>query len=501
MLVKRSIVEKWYQRDSWVYKNFAFLFQNPLWTKSVPRGFTVCPYFWMSLFSFIIFRPLFVAPIQFLLLPIIRLGGKPVMALDKWLLKTLQRFNWAPEGVGSGGGLGFTLLFLLAVTMVVAAAGLLVVGVIKFYPYITISRLGTFSFWSIATVISLGGIIALHKKVTDTECKTIYYLFAWLVLDFIGMFIFIPNELGAGTKSVLSVIGMLCREIGSVIWLILQFLGHWLYVIFGWKPIAELYVPWWGYVIAFTILAWLSTSLLTKFEYKAPVFNPNETEEERKKRNRNAWSSLLLRTLMANKFWGTGQVMSDYDGDVYDALDSHSEILAAKEYCMAIYQKAIEIFFGEDLNKLQQTYPDITPDAWEAIRGIENTEVRFERLQLVWSGIRLNNTFTNCRFQVAVVDAIKTPEINAAIKELAALYDAEEARKEKRRLAKKNSWSHQMCLKVTGTLSVGFNRFGRGFKWIAVQLWTLLAYLWMLVKAKKQGACPYFQFTDTEIKK
>ena len=57
MLVKQSIVEKWYQRDSWVYKNFAYLFQNPLWNKAIPGGFSVCPYFWLNLFSFFIFAP------------------------------------------------------------------------------------------------------------------------------------------------------------------------------------------------------------------------------------------------------------------------------------------------------------------------------------------------------------------------------------------------------------------------------------------------------------
>lgn len=45
MLIKKSIVEQWYQRDSWVYKNFSYLFSNPLWTNPIPNGFSVCPYF------------------------------------------------------------------------------------------------------------------------------------------------------------------------------------------------------------------------------------------------------------------------------------------------------------------------------------------------------------------------------------------------------------------------------------------------------------------------
>ena len=85
MLVKRSIVEKWYQRDSWVYKQFSCLFSNPLWNKKIPNGFSVCPYFWLSLFSFFIFHPFFVAPIQYIIIPIIKGIGAPAKAVDKWL--------------------------------------------------------------------------------------------------------------------------------------------------------------------------------------------------------------------------------------------------------------------------------------------------------------------------------------------------------------------------------------------------------------------------------
>lgn len=57
-LVSQSIVSRWYSRNSWVYTHFSYLFQNPVWSKNVPGGFSLCPYFWLALFSMFIFRPM-----------------------------------------------------------------------------------------------------------------------------------------------------------------------------------------------------------------------------------------------------------------------------------------------------------------------------------------------------------------------------------------------------------------------------------------------------------
>ncbi len=57
-LVPDNIVSAWYSRQSLVYRNFAYLFQNPLWQTRVPQGFSLCPYWWSAVFSILIFRPL-----------------------------------------------------------------------------------------------------------------------------------------------------------------------------------------------------------------------------------------------------------------------------------------------------------------------------------------------------------------------------------------------------------------------------------------------------------
>ena len=55
-LVSSNITEKWYRPGNWVYQNFVYLFQNPLWHKRLPKGFSECPLFWMALFSFLVVR-------------------------------------------------------------------------------------------------------------------------------------------------------------------------------------------------------------------------------------------------------------------------------------------------------------------------------------------------------------------------------------------------------------------------------------------------------------
>jgi hypothetical protein len=56
------IPESWiiilFSRSKWFYKTgFSYLFKNPLWNKPIPaNGFTLCPYFWTTLFSLTFFR-------------------------------------------------------------------------------------------------------------------------------------------------------------------------------------------------------------------------------------------------------------------------------------------------------------------------------------------------------------------------------------------------------------------------------------------------------------
>lgn len=518
MLVKRSIVERWYQTDSWVYKNFAYLFDNPLWQKNIPRGFSVCPYFWLNIFSLLIFRPFFVAPIQFVVLPIMRAIGKPAYALDKGLYNLYCKLNWADGSYTTGVGIGMTVLMLIGLC-VLAFVGLQgYVGLIKFYPYLTHSTLGMFSFWSIASFATLWGIIALHYKITKTECKTMNYLYVWLILFAIGIAIFIPSEFGEGLSVLFGGVWYLIKAIAALVWFTLCFLGKWIWVGLKWKPLNALYLPWIGYVALLTLVAWLSDKIMSKFEEKKFSTYKAETTEEYWERNRRAWVGLFTRTLMSNDYWHDGKAFQDEDADIYFSLkalypsksgtrvDNNLIALAAcraaADYRQAIYKKAFEIYMAGDLDALQKNYPFVNQDAWNDLRKEKDTEYRFGLLKSVGiSDIGWEKRYTNHEFRQAIIEACKSPEIKPMLDQMVAEYQAKAEKRFVTKEAKKQSWAHVTCLQVTTALHNGFRRFARGIGWLATNVWTLLVYLWMLIKAKKQGACPYFQFSEPTTKK
>jgi hypothetical protein len=72
MLVSQETADKMYNKNGKLYKSFALLFSNSIWNKSVPNGFPICPYFWMSLFSMVLFVPFIEMPVKYVVKPLSR---------------------------------------------------------------------------------------------------------------------------------------------------------------------------------------------------------------------------------------------------------------------------------------------------------------------------------------------------------------------------------------------------------------------------------------------
>lgn len=97
-LVPSSIISAWYVRTSFVYRNFAFLFCNPLWQKPVPKGFSLCPFWWLSLFSLFVVRPFVYVILGFqALIRLLHLRGL-IEWTDKMALKLAQEDGPEPLG-------------------------------------------------------------------------------------------------------------------------------------------------------------------------------------------------------------------------------------------------------------------------------------------------------------------------------------------------------------------------------------------------------------------
>jgi hypothetical protein len=306
MLIKSSIVEKWYHRDSFVYRSFTYLFVNPLWEKRIPQGFSVCPYFWLSMFSFFIFRPLFVAPIKYVILPIMNLIGKPATTVDKFFYNFLCKLLGGPgskyfKGIGC---LGAIVLLLLAAALL---ALIVLIGDVIRRGYINLSTtsIGLFTFWSCLTFGVLITSVSIHKLFVNSNCKPIYYMFVWLALFIVSAFIFIPSET-IGALGVLFIgIGHLITSILSCAWLAIsvcaKFVWGWTAIGLAWKPVAVLVLPWWGYFVILTIIGWIADKLFTYHSNNYTNYTLKTNPKEMYSIYRKAWIDMFVNILLSNK--------------------------------------------------------------------------------------------------------------------------------------------------------------------------------------------------------
>lgn len=498
MLIKRSIVERWYQTDSWVYKNFAYLFKNPLWNKSIPRGFTVCPYFWLSLISLFLFRPLVVSPVRYIFMPIIGFLGKPASAIDSTLFNIFIKMGLAKEQNRSEGmGLLFAFLFAIILASVGFVVWMLVLWLKKFYPFFTKNSVpGMFSFWATVSLIGLLAMIGLHKKLTDSACKVVNYLYLWFALFIVSSIVFIPHQIKAGASIVAKflwsevIIGWSWIVDGS------HWVGHIAWVVFTWIPIHVLYLPWWAYLLILTVFGYFADRILGFFEQQ--IASPEEPLDETQfqERNRYLWTNLIFKTLMADPYYKSGKIF--YDPENYDVYDGSKFMDAAcLTYKDMILRKAVETLFSNELDELQKQHPNPSRFQMIAFKCNGSWLSRVEYL-LDNTGVKFDYRTSDLRRIIASVT--KTPQIAKLLSEAIEILYKESTEINRRKEIRKNSWSHQTCIKITHVLGRLAESVGSKIKWTIVQVWTLMSYLWILVKAKKQGACPYFQFTEPKKK-
>jgi hypothetical protein len=205
MLVKRSIVEQWYKTNSWVYKNFSYLFQNPLWDVNIPKGFSVCPYFWLSIFSILIFKP-FVMFLTRIVAPLGRMIGSPLKAADKFIITQLKnRIIGLKESYNSPPlpGLaivvlasGLFLLFLFYNVIEITIQCVAKEAMPIYHALIQPSPVYMEFFWASVSFIGMLILLTLHGFMHGKYrlCKPSMYFVCWGVLFISSLFIFIPHQ-------------------------------------------------------------------------------------------------------------------------------------------------------------------------------------------------------------------------------------------------------------------------------------------------------------------
>lgn len=252
-LVSKNIIEEWYQTDSWVYKNFSRLFSNIAWDKEIPKGFSLCPYFWLSILSLFIVQPFIVFPVFCI--------KKLYSPVDEFCRERLGE---------TGAKMMFTVLLGLAVIgfsgIVLFSLGAIII--ITYQEYALANAVPAFILPIVLFVVFFCCAIYIGKNRYNSErCKvenyTIALSFIFLALsaflmpsEFIDVFVSIASSTYSALNSIVELI-----VVGSLyLWGIIQS-----FYIF---PLAFLVFSSVGYVALITL----------------DKFIPEETKKQREKR-------------------------------------------------------------------------------------------------------------------------------------------------------------------------------------------------------------------------
>lgn len=195
-LVSNNVIDAWFKRDSWVYKHFAYLFYNPIWKGNVPKGYSLCPYFWMAMFSMLVFRP-FIIPVLFILRFSAK-GFKPLGSSLKYMDDKIQNAGFLVHlSCVFPGAISAVVLFIgAACTLILFSFGIGFKSVILSY-YLA----GALPSLYLPIVLAVTFLTCLIyneiKKYSSERCKVEYYTYiASPVCLAIGIYS-MPSELYA----------------------------------------------------------------------------------------------------------------------------------------------------------------------------------------------------------------------------------------------------------------------------------------------------------------
>jgi len=215
------------------------------------------------------------------------------------------------------------------------------------------------------------------------------------------------------------------------------------------------------------------------------------------------------------------------DVAVTDGIRDILDIRATRMFAYDIIRQAVVKLYGANFDVLSESpfattyrfYPKMYKD--ESIGYIITCCIWHDLYRTNSIDLASQLQFDEYGFEQELKSVRNTPDLARKINELAKCYKQDAEAKAKQQEIKLKSWQHKSCERVTNAIakffgccvdklcwvgkSIGnvFILLGAGITytfyklgWLGKQMWISIAYLWMLIVAKKKGACPYFVFED-----
>jgi hypothetical protein len=482
-LAPQHVIDSWYlNKNCFIYKNFDYIFKNQLWDKShkKPGGFSVCPYFWMSiLVGFLFMRLLFV--------PIIRIAKFITVScfmspIDTMLRKALSKLIGNEVG-DLPEGIGFAFAFIL--TGAISGIAFLLAALYGFYFEEVHGQRAviSLSFWLMTSgllALLAHGINCMFNR-SSNRCKTEYYVYGWAALAvilslafcssaFIGSIVYIVGSiLGAIATILTGIFGVIYIAVG---WIAKQILAG--------LTISALGIPVWAVLTGIAVV----TLLLEKAYPQDPIV----LEED----SRQKWENLLY-TYLIKEFKGSLKeyvYLKSYFPTNEKAELARGSIFANK-YIPRIVRHIANSQLKPWLLELSQSDYRSTMRAINKgalIRRYFPSDKMYDYMEKVRS-----TTFSFCLYDARdyFEKYLKEEMDNDVERCLAEMKEAEEKRE------------NGLCAKFTNAISILLYPMTRGFNRVCTKLFVGIENVWtyslVILKARKQGVCPYVMFEAPPI--
>ena len=504
MLVPENVVNEWFKPGHPIRKSFDYLFQNPLWTKDVPKGFSVCLYFWMSVVLSPLFRFFLVWPIVYFFGPTVNFLN--LGKLDRFLYELshkILRFKKTDYKTGYG----MIGLFLSLLLLSVIGAGLLVLWV---FFMVSLASLKEQNQSTAPFLLAVGGIISWfvvlfftcrYKKIhNDSKCKVEVYAYLWMVTMVVLIGVFAYSEfLTAVSGFAGGILGLIfwvwnciCTVCG---WIASFFIGMSVFFLNPYVLFAMFFLFFGPIALGWFVL------FLTKDSRKARVIRPPDYSDYWLKRISGL---LTYRNKIYYENMGTNENKIKHHLNAWFRsyvkpykIEIPLHLLNELIYdLLGVYEKT-----SRGLSRLKERGPkgkslkgvDVPREVRDFIFDLER--ILQSHVSLVWnvSPETLDRSVKDMRGADSEKEALtflkgrlelllETRAVKLLIKD------------EKRKIRKRAEWE-KWCESVTGKISVfivkPLKKLG-SIAWVGIKNFAVLvAFIWVLIWAAKKGMCPY----------